>query len=65
MVTQKKVFDTMLHQRILMQKLVTSASRLPTDPLLAAFANASATLNLSLQTSKRELKKRIKDLSWL
>ena len=48
-----------------MQKLVTNASRLPTNPLLSAFADASANLNLSLQTSKRELKKRIKELSWL
>ena len=48
-----------------MQKLVTNASRLPTNPLLSAFDDASANLNLSLQTSKRELKKRIKELSWL
>lgn len=33
-VTQKKVFDTMLHQRILMQKLLTTSSRLPTGPYL-------------------------------
>lgn len=63
--TQKKVFDTILHQRILMQKLVNNAGKLPSNPLLAAFSNASATLNLSLQTSKRELKKRIKELAWL
>ena len=38
-VTQKKVFDTMLHQRILMQKLLTTASRLPSNPNLQAFEN--------------------------
>jgi len=59
------VFDTILHQRILMQKLLTSAARLPQQPLLSAFTDASASLNLSLQTSKRELKKRIKELQWL
>ena len=35
---QKKVFDQFLHQRILMQKLVTSANRLPTGPVLKAFS---------------------------
>lgn len=48
-----------------MQKLLTSAARLPQQPLLSAFTDASASLNLSLQTSKRELKKRIKELQWL
>jgi hypothetical protein len=45
-----------------MQKMMTNAARLPLDPVLNAFTDASANINLSLQTSKRELKKRIKDL---
>lgn len=64
-VTQKKVFDTMLHQRILMQKLLTTASRLPSNPNLQAFENRSANIQASLQTSKRAMKKHIKELQWL
>ena len=55
----------MLHQRILMQKMMNNASRLPLQPVLSAFAEASAGINSSLQTSKRELKRRIKELQWL
>jgi hypothetical protein len=55
----------MLHQRILMQKMITNAGRFPADPHMKAFESHSAKLSLSLQSNKRALKKHIKDLSSL
>ena len=48
-----------------MQKLLTTASRLPSNPNLQAFENRSANIQASLQTSKRAMKKHIKELQWL
>jgi protein AATF/BFR2 len=58
---QKKVFDQFLHQRILMQKLVTSANRLPTGPVLKAFSQRSTKIETSLKKCRREVKAYIKD----
>jgi protein AATF/BFR2 len=58
---QKKVFDQFLHQRILMQKLVTSANRLPTGPVLKAFSQRSSKIEGSLKKCRREVKAYIKD----
>jgi protein AATF/BFR2 len=58
---QKKVFDQFLHQRILMQKLVTSANRLPTGPVLKAFSQRSTKIDTSLKKCRREVKAYIKD----
>ena len=55
----------MLHQRILMQKMLTNAHKLPSNPNLKAFEDASANIHSGLQTSKRALKKHIKELQWL
>jgi hypothetical protein len=35
---QKKIFDQFLHQRILMQKLLTGANRLPKGEVLKGFS---------------------------
>jgi hypothetical protein len=48
-----------------MQKMMSKSARLPLNPVLGAFAETSAAVSLSLQTSKRELKQRIKELQWL
>ena len=38
---QKKIFDQFLHQRILMQRLVTGANRMPSNGVIKAFAKKS------------------------
>lgn len=60
---QKKVFDQFLHQRILMQKLVTGANRLPSGGVIKAFAKRSEKIDAGLKSSKREIKSYIKDLT--
>ena len=54
---QKKVFDQFLHQRILMQKLLLGANRLPHGPVLAAYTATG------LGSCRRELKSYIKDVT--
>ena len=41
-VTQKKILDAMLHQRILLQKALQSANKLPQNRLMAKFTAHNA-----------------------
>jgi hypothetical protein len=60
---QKKIFDQFLHQRILMQRLVTGANRMPSNGVIKAFAKKSEKVDAGLKNSKREIKSYIKDLT--
>jgi hypothetical protein len=63
---QKKVFDQLLHQRILMQKLLQSANRLPQSAgTLRGFSQSCPRVKSGLEASRRELKAYIKDLTLL
>ena len=52
----------MLHQRILMQKMVQGAKRLPDASLLNKFGDHSAQLSTNMSTCRRNLKSHIKEL---
>ena len=61
---QKKVFDQFLHQRILMQKLITGANRLPSEPkVLQQFCKKSTKIDSGLKRCRRELKAYLKDVT--
>lgn len=59
---QSKVLDLMLHQRILIQKCVNTAKRLPDSSLIDKFTDHSAKLSTNVLACRRNLKAHIKDL---
>jgi hypothetical protein len=52
----------MLHQRILMQKMVQGAKKLPDASLLEKFGEHSAQLSTNMSSCRRNLKSHIKEL---
>lgn len=60
--TQKKLFDQFLHQRILMQKMLQYANKLPAKEVLDKFTQQSKNLELNMLAGRRGLKKHLKDL---
>lgn len=62
---QKKVFDQLLHQRILMQKLLQTANRVPAAASLSKFSYLSAKVGEGLTRSRRELKTYLKSMTEL
>lgn len=52
----------MLHQRILMQKCVVSARKLPDASLVDKFTDHSAKISTNVLACRRNLKAHIKDL---
>ena len=62
MQTQKKVFNSVLQQRILMQKCLINANKLPTRTILNKFFAKNKECEGEWLACKRALKKQIKDL---
>ena len=60
--TQKKVFNTILQQRILMQKMLIASNKLPQRESLKLFAKSNEMVQESAVSCKRSLKKFMKEL---
>ena len=61
---QKKIFDQFLHQRILMQKVLTGVNRLPSkQSVLQGFQKQSAKIDTGIKRCRREVKQYIKDVT--
>ena len=62
-VTQKKILDAMLHQRILLQKALQSANKMPQNRLMAKFTAHNTKSAQKQLSAKRDLKRHLKLLN--
>ena len=60
--TQKKVFNTVLQQRILMQKLLIAANKFPQTDAMKLFTSKSDPVKQGTIACRRALKSHIKEL---
>lgn len=63
---QRKVFDQLLHQRILMQKLLQAANRMPQSATtVRAFTQGSQRVKDGIEKCRREVKSYLKEVTAL